>query len=67
MAILARQLRRWLDGLTLALVLVIAFNCMAPSVLARPHLLALPLLVAWTAGLLRAREAGRALAVIAGR
>ena len=60
MAILARQLRRSLDGLTLAVALLLAFACMTPGLLARPHLLALPLLAAWTAGLLRAREAERA-------
>ena len=60
MAILARQLRRSLDGLALAVALLLAFACLTPSLLARPHLLALPLLTAWTAGLLRAREAERA-------
>jgi hypothetical protein len=60
MAVLARQLGRRLGGLSLGLVLLLAFGCMSPSLLARPHLLALPLLAAWTAGLLQAREAGRA-------
>jgi hypothetical protein len=60
MALLARQLRRNLDGLTLAVALLLAFGCMTPGLLTRPHLLALPLLAAWTAGLLRAREAERA-------
>jgi len=59
-AILARQLGRDLGGLALALVLLLALGCMAPSLLARPHLLALPLLAAWTAGLVQARDAGRA-------
>jgi hypothetical protein len=59
MAILACQLRRTLVGLGLAVMLLLAFACMSWSLLARPHLLALPLLAAWTAGLLRAREAER--------
>jgi hypothetical protein len=60
MAILARQVGRSLAGLSLTLVLLLAFGCMAPSLLARPHLLALPLLCAWTAGLVRARAQDRA-------
>ena len=59
MAILARRLERSLPPLSLALVLLLAFGCMSPSLLARPHLMALPLLAAWVAGLLRARETGR--------
>jgi hypothetical protein len=42
-------------GLTLA-----AFVLMAPHLVARPHALALPLMVAWTAGLVRAVDHGRA-------
>lgn len=59
-AILARVVGRALSGLALVLVLLLAFGCMAPSLLARPHLLAMPLLAAWAAGLVRARDAGRA-------
>ena len=62
MAILARQLRRNLDGPTLAVALLLAFACVTPSLLARPHLLALPLLAAWTAGLLRRGGRTRAAA-----
>jgi hypothetical protein len=60
MAILARRLGRALPPLSLGLALLLAFGCMSPSLLARPHLLALPLLAAWTSGLLGARDQGRA-------
>jgi hypothetical protein len=60
MVVLGRRLSVWLGGLALALALLLAFGCMSPSLLARPHLLALPFLAAWTAGLVCAREAGRA-------
>ncbi|HEX7910170.1 MAG TPA: hypothetical protein VF534_19060 [Paraburkholderia sp.] len=39
-------------------VFVLGVACISGSLLARPHLLALPLLVLWLTGLLRAREAG---------
>src|SRR5882724_11722665 len=42
-------------GLTLA-----AFVLVAPHLVARPHALALPLMVAWTVGLVRAVDHGRA-------
>lgn len=58
--LLGRRLRRDLEPLALACVLVLVFACMAPSLLARPHLLALPLLTAWTLGLMRARDQQRA-------
>jgi hypothetical protein len=58
--LLARHLSRWLSGASLIAVLVLSFECVAGSLLARPHLLALPLLEMWTAGLLIAREEGRA-------
>lgn len=60
LAILGRRLARDLAPLSLGLVLLLAFGCMAPSLLARPHLLALPLLAAWSVGLMAARDAGRA-------
>ncbi len=58
--LLTRQLGRSLSGLGLALTLALALACAAPNLLARPHVLILPLVVAWTAALLQAREAGRA-------
>lgn len=50
---------RAVGGITLLLTAVLAFSCMAGSLLARPHLLALLLLVVWTGELLDAREADR--------
>jgi len=41
-------------------VTLLAMLCMTGSLLARPHLLALPLLAIWTAGLVRARDEDRA-------
>lgn len=58
--VLAHHLGRWLDWPTQAIITVIALTCMTPSLLARPHLLALPLLALWTSGLLAARSEGRA-------
>jgi hypothetical protein len=58
--LLAHHLSRRLGGLTLIVTLVLSLACVAGSLLARPHLLALPLLEMWTAGLLVAREEGRA-------
>lgn len=58
--IVAAYLRRWLAPGPLMVALGFALACGAPSLLARPHLLALPILAAWVAGLIRAREEGRA-------
>ena len=57
---LAYHLGRWLDWRAQALVTILALSCMTPSLLARPHLLALPLLELWTAGLVIARSERRA-------
>ncbi len=59
-AVLIRYLRCYLPGIYAVLFLVFALVNAAPSMLARPHLLAWPCLVLWCAGLLRARAAGRA-------
>jgi hypothetical protein len=58
--LLASRLRRALAGPGLALTLALAFSCVAPNLLARPHILVLPIVVAWTAALLDAREQQRA-------
>jgi hypothetical protein len=58
--IFAFHLARKLTSTTLLLTIVIGLACMAPSLLARPHLLALPMLALWTAGLVMAREQQRA-------
>jgi hypothetical protein len=54
--LLARHITRWLDPLPAAVVVVIAASCISPSLLARPHVLVLPLIELWTFGLLLARE-----------
>lgn len=58
--LLARQLSRWLEPIPLLFTLVLVAGCVGPSLLARPHLLALPLLVLWTIELLDARTGQRA-------
>lgn len=58
--VLAYQLGRWLEPMPQAVVTLLALCCMTGSLLARPHLLALPLLVIWTAELVRARGENRA-------
>jgi hypothetical protein len=58
--LLGRHLSRWLSGTSLALTLFLSLACVAGSLLARPHLLALPLLELWTAGILIARAERRA-------
>src|SRR5580693_8342381 len=52
----ARQLR----GAPLVLTVAIGLSLVTANLLARPHVLALPLAVAWGAGLLAARDRGRA-------
>jgi hypothetical protein len=59
-ALFAGALGRSLKGLTLIVTLVLAFACASSSLLIRPHLLVMPILVLWTVELLAAREAGRA-------
>lgn len=53
------HLARWLSGPTLVIVLILSLSCMTGSFLARPHLFAWPLLVIWTAHLVRAAEEHR--------
>lgn len=57
---LARHLGRWLPAGPSLLLLLLAGSCIADYLLARPHILALPALEAWVAGLFIARSAGRA-------
>lgn len=56
---LAQHLGRWLPAGPSLLLLLLAGCCITPLLLARPHVLALPVLEAWTAGLFIARSAGR--------
>lgn len=58
--IMAAELSRKLPAVSWIATLALALACTAQSWLARPHLLALPILALWTIELLRAREAGRA-------
>jgi hypothetical protein len=48
--------RRRVDFLPALLTVLLGLSCVASSLLARPHLLALPLLALWTTGLVQARE-----------
>jgi len=57
---LARAVARDLRGAPIFAVLGIAALILAPSLLARPHILALPVSVFWILALVRARGAGRA-------
>jgi hypothetical protein len=57
--LLTRHVGRWLGGVPLAVVVVLSLGCLAPALLARPHLLALPLLEMWTAELVIARAEAR--------
>ena len=57
--LLAYHLGRWLDWPAQALATVMALSCMTASLLARPHLLALPFLELWTAELVFARSEKR--------
>jgi hypothetical protein len=56
-------LLRWLSPLSAVAAIAVGLACVAPGMLARPHLLALPVLAFWTIELLRARWAGRAPAL----
>lgn len=57
---LARHLGRWLPAGPSMLLLLLAGSCICPSLFARPHILALPALEVWVAGLFSARSAGSA-------
>jgi len=55
---LARHLGRWLSAGPSLLLLLLATACIATKLQARPHVLALPVLEAWVAGLFIARSKG---------
>lgn len=55
---LARHLGRWLPTGPSLLLLLLAGSCINSYLLARPHILALPVLEAWMAGLFIARSMG---------
>jgi hypothetical protein len=57
---LGRHLTRWVASGPALLMLLLAGACIVPGLLARPHILALPVFEAWVAGLAIARGRGRA-------
>ncbi|HEX2559051.1 hypothetical protein [Phenylobacterium sp.] len=59
-ALVAGYLRPRLGLVPLTLTLLLGLACLAPGLLARPHVLAFPVLAAWAIALLRARDEGRA-------
>jgi hypothetical protein len=59
-AMLALHLRKWMTPGAAALTLLYVSAALLPAYLARPHMLALPLLAAWILLMIRAREQGRA-------
>lgn len=58
--LLASRLAKSLGGLSLVVTLVVGLAVASPSLLARPHVLTLPILVVWVIGLLTARDDDRA-------
>jgi hypothetical protein len=54
-AILLHHLRRFLSGIYALTAVIVALSNAAPSILARPHLLAWPCLAVWCGGLVAAR------------
>lgn len=54
--LMAHALRQRMDMLPALVTTLVGLACVAGSLLARPHLLALPLLALWTLGLVAARE-----------
>jgi hypothetical protein len=59
-ALIAAELRLWLGPIGQAVGLVLCYACLYNFLYARPHILALPLLVIWTRALLAARREQRA-------
>jgi hypothetical protein len=58
--LLARDLGRWMSGLPWLVTLTFGLLLWSGSLLARPHMLALPILALWAAELVRARGEDRA-------
>ncbi|SIT50188.1 conserved membrane hypothetical protein [Paraburkholderia piptadeniae] len=56
--LLAHFLRRWLTQPAAMVLFILAAACVAPSLLTRPHILVLPILVLWSAGLILAKDKG---------
>ena len=55
-ALVAYEIRRWLSTRASIVALLMLVTGLLPSLLARPHILALPILAAWLIVLLHARE-----------
>ena len=60
LALLTRALLRSLEPVYALMFTAFAFAMTAGHLLARPHVLAMPLMIIWTTGLVRASELGRA-------
>lgn len=58
--LLYQWLRRHVPALEALVMVILALGCLSPGLLARPHLFAIPMLVAWTRALIDARAEGRA-------
>ena len=58
--VMAQRAARDLSGVPLIAVTALAASLLAPGLLARPHVLALPALAVWGAGLLAARDRNQA-------
>ena len=58
-ALVAYEIRRWLSPRASIVALLMLVTGLLPSLLARPHILALPILAAWLIVLLHARERDR--------
>ena len=58
--LLTRAVARRLDGTALVATSLVGLIGVAPALLARPHILALPILVLWMDEILEARRSGRA-------
>jgi hypothetical protein len=54
--LVVREAQRWMSPLRVVLLVLVLATLLRPSVLARPHLLALPLFTGWLILLLRAQE-----------
>ncbi|RMB51445.1 hypothetical protein C8J44_2453 [Sphingomonas sp. PP-CE-3A-406] len=59
-ALVAAELRRWMGARASIVALLLLATGLIPSLVARPHMLVLPILAGWTIALLRAREQDRA-------
>jgi hypothetical protein len=59
MILLATELRRWLGTLSVIATLGLSVALLLPHYMARPHIIALPLMVIWTTQLIKARRCNR--------